>query len=143
MERQFHAGELPWNYKTVQSLIGDYPKHGHLDEIKVGQEDEATEDPDGVPWEPAGDEQEQDADSDAPIADLDPADRCELPSPKDEIHGDGDDLWGMKSMVVEMHSLVMKSAVAEMRSLVMKSAVAEITSNRRPRPASSSLRTGS
>ena len=94
VERQFHAGALPWNYRTVQSLIGAYPKHGHLDVIQPGQEDEATEDPDGVPWEPSGDEQEEEEIWDAPIADMDPADWRELPSPTDEIHGDGDDLFG-------------------------------------------------
>ena len=45
------AGLLPWTYKTVQSLITPYPRRGHLDEVKLGQEDEATADPDRVPWE--------------------------------------------------------------------------------------------
>ena len=45
------AGLLPWTYKTVQSLITPYPRRGHLDEVKIGQEDEATADPDRVPWE--------------------------------------------------------------------------------------------
>ena len=54
VKSRFHAGELPWNYSTVQSLIAPYPKTGHLDTLRLGQEDEATEDPDGVPWEPEG-----------------------------------------------------------------------------------------
>jgi hypothetical protein len=51
VEAQFHAGKLPWNYQTVQSLIGKYPPHRCLDRVLPGQEDEATPDPDGVPWE--------------------------------------------------------------------------------------------
>ena len=51
IEERFNAGFLPWNYATVQSLIGAYPHKGHLDVLKIGQEDEATPDPDGVPWE--------------------------------------------------------------------------------------------
>ena len=50
VKKKFAAGELPWNYKTVQSLITPYPKRGALDVVKVGQEDEATPDPEGVPW---------------------------------------------------------------------------------------------
>ena len=51
VEDAYNAGRLPWTYKTVQSLITPYPRTGHLDEIKVGQDDEATPDPDGIPWE--------------------------------------------------------------------------------------------
>ena len=51
VEEQYKAGLLPWTYKTVQSLITPYPRRGQLDEIKVGQADEATPDPDRVPWE--------------------------------------------------------------------------------------------
>ena len=54
VEAQYNAGNVPWNYKTVQSLIGKYPHRGHLDVILPGQEDEATPDPDGVPWEVPG-----------------------------------------------------------------------------------------
>lgn len=45
------SGALPWTYKNVQSLITPYPRRGHLDEVKIGQEDEATADPEGLPWE--------------------------------------------------------------------------------------------
>ena len=59
VEEQYKAGLLPWTYKTVQSLITPYPRRGQLDEIKIGQEDEATPDPDGVPWEDEEDEKEK------------------------------------------------------------------------------------
>ena len=51
VEARHQAGQLPWTWATVQSLIGRYPKRGQLDVLKPGQEDEATPDPDGVPWE--------------------------------------------------------------------------------------------
>ena len=56
------------------SLITPYPKRGEMDEWKPGMEDEATEDPDGVPWsvnEP-GASAENDEDED--IIDFDKAD---------------------------------------------------------------------
>jgi len=59
VEEQYKAGLLPWTYKTVQSLITPYPRRGQLDEIKVGQEDEATPDPDRVPWEDEKDDKEE------------------------------------------------------------------------------------
>ena len=34
----------------MQSLITPYPRRGQLDKFLPGQEDEATPDPDGVPW---------------------------------------------------------------------------------------------
>ena len=83
VEAQYNAGNVPWNYKTVQSLIGKYPHRGHLDVIKLGQEDEATPDPDGVPWEvpgpgepPAADDDADDGreDDDEKILDFDPDD---------------------------------------------------------------------
>ena len=51
VEAQFNAGKLPWTWETVQSLITPFPQKGQLDVVLPGQEDEATEDPDGVPWE--------------------------------------------------------------------------------------------
>ena len=51
VDAQFHAGKLPWTWATVQSLITPIPKRKQLDVVLPGQEDEATEDPDGVPWE--------------------------------------------------------------------------------------------
>ena len=51
VEARFHAGKLPWSYQTVKSLIGAYPRRRHLDVVLPGQEDEATADPEGVPWE--------------------------------------------------------------------------------------------
>ena len=35
----------------MKSLIGAYPRRRHLDVVLPGQEDEATADPEGVPWE--------------------------------------------------------------------------------------------
>ena len=52
VEAKYHAGDLPWNWATVRSLIGSYPARRQLDVIKAGWEDEATPDPDGVPWDP-------------------------------------------------------------------------------------------
>ena len=52
VEAKYHAGDLPWNWATVRSLIGRYPVRRQLDVIKPGWEDEATPDPDGVPWDP-------------------------------------------------------------------------------------------
>ena len=46
-----YSGELKWSYKSVRAYIPVYPKTGHLHVIRPGQEDEATPDPDGVPWE--------------------------------------------------------------------------------------------
>ena len=51
LEEDFKAGQLPWNYKTVMGLIKPYPRRGKLDKLEPGQEDIATPDPDGKPWE--------------------------------------------------------------------------------------------
>ena len=59
IETKHKAGNLPWTYKSVQSLFTPYPRRGHLDELQVGQEDEATRDPDGVPWDMEHDEHER------------------------------------------------------------------------------------
>ena len=59
VETKYKAGNLPWTYKSVQSLITPCPRRGQLDEIKVGQEDEATPDPDRVPWEDEKDDKEE------------------------------------------------------------------------------------
>ena len=58
VEAKYRDGALTWNYGTVQSLITPFPRTGHLDTLKPGQEDEATPDPDGVPWEVDGGESE-------------------------------------------------------------------------------------
>ena len=58
VETKWKAGALPWNYKTVKSLVPAYPRRGHLDVIKLGQEDEATPDPEGVLWDTGEDEAE-------------------------------------------------------------------------------------
>ena len=42
---------MPWNYQTVMGLMKPYPPRDKLDKLEPGQEDEATPDPDGVPWE--------------------------------------------------------------------------------------------
>ena len=71
VEAKYTAGLLPWEYKTVQSLITPYPRRGHMDVVKVGQEDEATPDPDPNPWEdgdevaPEGEEEDVQKDEDA------------------------------------------------------------------------------
>ena len=57
VEDAWKAGTLRWNYKSVQSLITPYPARGELDVLKPGMEDEATSDPEGLPW--AGDEQQE------------------------------------------------------------------------------------
>ena len=51
VECKYRAGALPWTWENVKSLIGQYPRRGQLDVLKPGQDDEATPDPDGVPWE--------------------------------------------------------------------------------------------
>ena len=58
VEERWARGDLRWNYKSVQSLIGAYPRRGKLDVVLPGQEDEATPDPDGVPWEAEGEASE-------------------------------------------------------------------------------------
>ena len=50
IEERWQAGILPWGLKTVMSLIQPYPERCEMDEWRPGMEDEATEDPDGVPW---------------------------------------------------------------------------------------------
>ena len=50
LQRRWDEGSLTWTYATVQSLITPYPRRGQLDKLLPGQEDEATPDPDGVPW---------------------------------------------------------------------------------------------
>ena len=101
VEEQYKAGLLPWTYKTVQSLITPYPRRGHLDEIKIGQEDEATPDPEGVPWEVEEDVQKETEAANAcdDVPDFDPADwvdptKAALQNGGDadvSHHGDGDD----------------------------------------------------
>jgi len=63
VEARYQAGDLLWNWETVQSLIGQYPRRGQLDKTRPGQDDEATPDPDGVPWEPPELADADDADS--------------------------------------------------------------------------------
>ena len=73
VETRFHAGELPWNYGAVQSLIGDYPRRRQLDVILPGQEDEATPDQDGVPWnDPDASDDDPDVHDDDHILEYDP-----------------------------------------------------------------------
>mgnify|MGYP003309020165 CR=1 FL=1 len=103
----------------MQSLITPYPKRGHLDEVKIGQEDEATPDPDGVPWEVEdaaaqppdnANDDDDDLNNHVEIKDYDPDDwnrsmhevtgsdgagECEVAAPEVEQgdsahHGDGD-----------------------------------------------------
>ena len=51
IDAQYQAGNLPWTWAIVQSLITPFPHKRQLDVVLPGQEDEATEDPDGVLWE--------------------------------------------------------------------------------------------
>ena len=51
VETKFKDGCLLWTYTTVRSLMPTYPRGGHLDVVKLGQEGEATPDPDGIPWD--------------------------------------------------------------------------------------------
>ena len=109
VERKYGAGELRWNYATVQSLIGPYPRRGHLDVIEVGQEDEATADPESVPWSAelvegdngaaANGEEGHGGEDDglgavgdgegAGVPDFDPADWAEPPPDQLALRGDG------------------------------------------------------
>ena len=121
VKSRFHAGQLPWNYSTVQSLIAPYPKTGHLDTLKLGQEDEATEDPDGVPWEPEGFEEpaadgvpafDPGEDENAEVPAFDPADWHDGVDPyaagggyeDGEIHGSGENLSASQAEAVLGHS---------------------------------------
>ena len=54
VEEDLRKGKLPWNYKTVMGRIRPFRARGKLDKLVPGQEDEATPDPDGVPWEVEG-----------------------------------------------------------------------------------------
>ena len=51
VEARWSSGKLKWNYKSVRESLPVYPKRGQLDVIRPGQEDDASPDPDGVPWE--------------------------------------------------------------------------------------------
>ena len=74
VERRWEATKIKWSFKTVMSFITPYPKRGEIDEWKPGMDDEATPDPDDVPYltnaydEPAEDEAAED------IVDIGPAD---------------------------------------------------------------------
>ena len=104
----FDAGALPWTYATVKALLPTYPRRGQLDVVKFGQEDEATDDPDGVLWddeenkttaeedqeeeEEAAQKSDDDKEIDA-VADFDPNDWVdpETALVKYAHRGDGDD----------------------------------------------------
>ena len=133
VEEQYKAGLLPWTYKTVPSLSTPYPRRGQLDEIKIGQEDEATPDPDGVPWEDDEDETEKaaaanagdDAEDEEEVLDFDPDDwvdpqaaahhngACDVDVPP---HGDGDDQIREASLNDEQADSVLGHS-ARLRSL--------------------------
>ena len=82
VDTKFKDGLSPWTYKRVTSLIPPYLRRGHLEFIKLGQEDEATPDPDGVPWEDGENEEEKaeaanagdDAETEEEVLDFDPDD---------------------------------------------------------------------
>ena len=50
IEDEWHAGNLRWNFKTVMSLIEPYPKRRKLHKWTTGRDDEATPDPDPLPY---------------------------------------------------------------------------------------------
>ena len=115
VEAKFHAGELPWSFKTVQSLIPPYPKKGHLDTVRPGQEDEATEDPDGVSWEVEGEHHEESAHDADDWPAFDPRDWAEGCAPSAgagvegvALHGDGDSLSAEQADKVVAHSTRLK-----------------------------------
>ena len=80
VEERYREGHLPWTYKTCNRSSPPYPRRGHLDVLKVGQEDEATPDPDGAPWEMEpdvegqGDPNDNAEDLHDEVADFDPHD---------------------------------------------------------------------
>ena len=55
VEKRFDDKLLPWNYKTVMGEITPYPHKNCLDALLVGQDDEATVDPDKHKWDEDGD----------------------------------------------------------------------------------------
>ena len=82
VEERFKKGDLPWNYKTVMGLMKPSPPRGKLDKLEPGQEDEATPDPDGVPYEVGepGDEVEKPGDGETRgCGEGDDADEPEFP----------------------------------------------------------------
>ena len=74
VERKWHAGELQWTFRTVMSLITPYPKRNEMDEWRPGMDDEATPDPDGVPYLLEADEEAAEDEDEEDILDIDPAD---------------------------------------------------------------------
>ena len=133
VEEQSEAGLLPWTYTTVQPLITPHPRRGHLDEIKIGQEDEATPDLDGVPWEDEEDEKEKaeaanagdDAEEEEEVLDFDPDDWTDPQAAARQNgardadvprHGDGDDQIRKASLNEEQADSVLGHS-ARLRSL--------------------------
>ena len=57
VKRQWDEKEIKWDLKAVMSFITPYPKRGEMDEWRPGMEDEATADPDGVPYLPSADDE--------------------------------------------------------------------------------------
>ena len=96
VEAQFEAGELPFDFPTIQSLIGSYPPRKQLDVLLPGQEDEATPDPDEFPWDPDPDEtleadDDENQNGGACSFELDPNDWLEPPcDPSGDHHGNGE-----------------------------------------------------
>ena len=81
-EEQYKAGLVLSTYNTVQPSTTPYPRRCRRDDIKLGQEDEATPDPDWVPWEDEEDEKEtvaaaragDDTEDEEEVLDFDPDD---------------------------------------------------------------------
>ena len=84
----------------MQSLIGKYPPHRCLDRVLPGQEDEATPDPDGVPWEteePVDCRDDKSEGDPGEILDYDPADWVNPSGSSHHGNGGGDDAASSES----------------------------------------------
>ena len=117
----------------MRSLIPPYPRRGHLDSIKLGQEDEATPDPDGVLWDIEQDEAEgREAatkdDDNKEVDDVPEFDSDDWVDPEAALanntvpevdaphHGDGDDQVRRESLNDEQADTVMEHST-RLRSL--------------------------
>jgi len=49
---EFQRGNLPWSYETVRKLVRPFPKRGHMDVYRDGQEDEGCANvEEEMPWD--------------------------------------------------------------------------------------------
>ena len=125
VETTFKDGCFPWTYNTVMSLMPTYPRRGHLDVIQLGQEDEATPDPDGIPWdteqvEAEGGEAANKGDDNEEVDDVPEFDADDWVDPEASLlkhtvpevdaphHGDGDDQMRKESLDDEQADAVIE-----------------------------------